>query len=150
MRRGEFINSMGAGVLLVCSGSCMLAGCSSGDESPTVNPPGNGGGPTMVSIATSSIAAIGDQTKKSSILFFRIGSGNTPSDFVATEAVCPHQGGSLVWEQNNGIIECQLHFAQYTQNGAIVQGPQNTTGNTRELKVYPITISGDTLTATLS
>ncbi|APG60491.1 ubiquinol-cytochrome c reductase iron-sulfur subunit [Christiangramia salexigens] len=151
MKRGEFINSMGKGVLLVCAGSCLLSGCSSGDDgTPASNPsPGNGGDSSKVSVELSSLSAVGDQVRKNGVLFFRIGEGNATSDFVATEAICPHQGGQLVWEQDNGYVECQLHFARYEPDGDIIRGPQDASGSTRDLKVYPTSISGGTLTANI-
>lgn len=151
MKRIEFISSIGKGVILVCSGSCVLAGCSSGDDPGTNNNGGNNGGTdNKVSISISSLSNVGDQTTKSGVLFFRVGPGNTTNDFVATEAVCPHQGGQLVWIQDDMLIECQLHHSQYETNGSVIQGPQNASGSTRNLKVYSISISGDTLTATKS
>lgn len=151
MKRGEFLISAGKGVLLVCSGSCMLASCSSGDDGGGTPPPGNGGnGSSTVSVSLSSLANVGDQTTKSGVLFFRIGEGNSTSAFVATEAVCPHQGGQLVWEQENGYIECQLHFSRYESDGDTIRGPQNAAGSTRDLKVYPTTISNGNLIATVS
>lgn len=152
MKRGEFLISAGKGVMVACCGSCMLAGCSSGDDGDGTNPPpGNGGnGPTTVSVSLSNLGNVGDQTTKSSVLFFRIGDGNTTTDFVATEAKCPHQGGTLVWKEDDGYIECQLHFSRYEPDGDIIQGPQNSSGSTRVLKVYALTISNGNLIATLS
>lgn len=149
MKRGEFLISAGKGVILVCSGSCVLAGCSSGDDGGTNQPPGNGGGPTTVSVSLSSLSDLGDQITKNRVLFFRIGEGNSTSDFVATEAVCPHQGGQLVWQQENNYIECQLHFSRYEPDGDTIRGPQNTTGGTRDLEVYPVSISDGNLIATV-
>ncbi|MCG9971634.1 ubiquinol-cytochrome c reductase iron-sulfur subunit [Christiangramia crocea] len=149
MKRGEFLISTGKGVLLMCSGSCMLASCSSGDDGGGTQPPGNGG-PTTVSVSLSGLSEVGAQTTKSGVLFFRIGEGQTTSDFVATEAVCPHQGGQLVWEQENGYIECQLHFSRYESDGDTIRGPQNAAGTTRDLKVYAISISNGNLIATVS
>jgi len=153
MKRGEFIVK---GALLMCSGSCILAACSSSEEDSMTVPPvdgeGNGGGneESEISVNLSSLGAIGDQVSKSGVLFVRTGSGNTSSDFLATEAVCPHQGGQLVWEQDNEFIECQLHFSRYQTDGAVIRGPQNAAGNTRTLKVYAIAINDGTITATKS
>lgn len=91
MKRIEFISSIGKGVILVCSGSCVLAGCSSGDEPGTDNGGSNRNTANKVTISLSSLGEVGDQITKSGILFFRIGPGNTTNDFVATEAPCPHQ-----------------------------------------------------------
>ncbi|MCM4155433.1 Rieske (2Fe-2S) protein [Gramella sp. AN32] len=148
MKRGEFINSMGKGVLLVCSGPCLMTSCSSDDGGTDTPPPG--GGPSTVSVNLSILSNVGDQTSKNGVLFFRIGAGNSASNFIATEALCPHQGGTLIWKQDNGFIECNLHFSRYETDGDVIQGPQGASGNTRDLKIYPVTISGDTITATKS
>lgn len=151
MKRIEFISSIGKGVILVCSGSCILASCSSGgDDSEIDNGGNNGGTDNKVTVSLSSLSEVGDQTTKSGVLFFRIGPGSTTNDFVATEAACPHQGGQLVWIQDEMLIECQLHHSQYESDGDVIQGPQNASGSTRDLKIYTITVSGDTLTATKS
>lgn len=146
MKRGEFLVK---GVLLACSGACAMSACSSGDDGGTTSPGGNNG-PDTVSVSLSSLAGVGDQVTKNGVLFFRIGEGNTSADFVATEAVCPHQGGQLVWVDAEGYIECQLHFARYEEDGDVIRGPQGTSGSTRDLKVYSTTISGGNIIATKS
>lgn len=153
MKRKDFIFSVGKGVVFTCSGACVLAACSSdsgGSDSGNNGGNGGGGGSNQVSISISDIPEIGDQKVQSGVLFIRIGEGSATSDFVATEAMCPHQGGQLVYKENEDIIECQLHFAQYEIDGDTVQGPQNTSGSTRDLKIYTTSISGGTLTATKS
>ncbi len=155
MNRKEFIFSVGKGVLIACSGACMMSSCSSGDDGMedtggTGNGNGSGGGSSnTVNLNIADIPSVGDQKRVSSVLFIRIATGNSASSFVATEAVCPHQGGQLVFQSDENIIECQLHFAQYELDGDTVQGPQNSSGNTRDLKIYATTLSGSTLTATL-
>lgn len=148
MKRGEFLVK---GVLLACSGACALSACSSSDDGGGPNnPPGNGGGPTTVSVSLSSLAEIGDQITRNNVLFFRIAAGDTPSSFVATESICPHQGGTLVWVEDEGYIECQLHFSRYEEDGDVIRGPQGETGTTRALNVYTTTISGGNITATVN
>ncbi len=128
----------------------MLSACSSSDDGGAApNPPGNGGGSSNVSVSLSNLNNIGDQFTSSGVLFFRIGAGNSPSDFVATESVCPHQGGQLVWQENEGYIECQLHFARYEDDGDVIRGPQGASGSTRALRVYSTSISGGNITAIL-
>ncbi len=146
MKRGEFIVK---GVLLACSGACVMSACSSSDDGGTSNnPPGNGG-PATVAVSLSNLAQVGDQISSNGVLFFRIGEGNTSADFVATESVCPHQGGQLVWQEDQGYIECQLHFARYEDDGDVIRGPQGASGSTRDLRVYSTNISGNTITATI-
>lgn len=152
MKREEFISSLGLGIALVCTGACMSACGSKGDTgtptpNPTPNPsPSNG----KVSIDISKIPNLGDQTTQNAVLFIRIGNDNTTASFVATESVCPHQGGVLVWKKDQNLIQCQLHFSEYSTNGSVIQGPQNTSGSTRNLNVYATSISGTTLTANVS
>lgn len=157
MEREEFIKSLGLGLALLCTGSCM-SGCggkgNTGTPDPGPNPPGGGGGGGGGTTATVDLAtqlmAVGDYATANGVLFFRIATGSVPASFVATEAVCPHQGGNLIWKQADNKIQCQLHFSEYSANGTVLQGPQNTTGNTRTLKIYATAISGTKLTATIA
>ncbi|EAQ51415.1 QcrA and Rieske domain-containing protein [Leeuwenhoekiella blandensis] len=158
MNRKEFIFSVGKGVLIACSGACMMSSCSSGDdagmETMGGSQSGSGGNSgssgTMVNLEISELPNVGDQKRVSNVLFIRIATGNDVSSFVATEAVCPHQGGQLVFQSEENVIECQLHFAQYEVDGDTVQGPQNSAGSTRDLRIYATSLDGNTLTATVS
>ena len=149
MKRGDFLVK---GVLLACSGACVLSACSSGDDGGSTPAPPNTGGNSgsTVSVSLGNLSEVGDQITSNGVLFFRIGAGNSTSDFIATEALCPHQGGQLVWVEDGGYIECQLHFARYENDGDVIRGPQNSAGSTRDLEVYATTISGGNLTATKS
>jgi len=153
MERNEFIKSLGFGMALVCAGSCLSACGSKGDDpKPDDKPdpkPGGGGNTASVNLSTQ-LMAIGDQVTTGGVLFFRIAAGNAAASFVATEAVCPHQGGNLMWKQGISKVQCQLHFAEYSSNGAVTQGPQGAAGSTRTLKIYSTAVSGTTLTATIS
>lgn len=151
MKREDFIKSLSLGMVMVCTGACLEA-CSKKDSATPTNPSGTGGGgnnSNTVSLDITTIPNIGDQTTKSGVLFIRIDAGTTNSAFVATEALCPHQGGNLVWLKSQNLIQCQLHFSEYQSNGSVIQGPQNTTGSTRALKIYSTALSGNTLTATV-
>lgn len=156
MERDEFIKSLGFGLALVCTGSC-LSGCGKGGDegpepkpNPNPNPNPNPGGNTATVNLASQLMAIGDQVTTGGVLFFRIAAGNTPASFVATESICPHQGGNLIWKKAENRVQCQLHFSEYGSNGAVIQGPQGTSGSTRTLKIYSTAISGNTLTATIA
>lgn len=150
MKRDEFLNTISRGLILVCAGSCIV-GCSSGDDGgvapPVTPPPGSG---TKVSVALSRMPNVGNQVSSNGVLFFRISAGTTASSFIATEAVCPHQGGALVWKATEDRIQCQLHFAEYDTSGAVLQGPQNSSGSTRMLKIFAKVIEGENLVATVS
>jgi len=152
MERNEFIKSLGLGVALICTGSCM-SGCGSKSDNPAPGPGGGGGG---VAVGTkvnldlgSQILTVGSFTAVNGVLFVRLAAGNTTSSFTATIATCPHQGGSLNWVAASNLIQCALHSAQYTAAGAILRQPVGG-GSTSALAVYALTLSGSTLTATVS
>lgn len=148
MERQEFLKSLGISLAFVCAGNCLSScgGSKSNDAAPNPTPPA--GTTASVDLSTK-LLAVGDQSAANGILFIRIATGNAPASFVATEATCPHQGGQLVWQNTANKIQCQLHFAEYKADGSIIQGPQNSAGNTRALKIYPVTVTGSTLSATV-
>ena len=149
MERNEFLKSLGFGIAMVCTGSCLSSCGGSKTEEPT---PTNGGGPaagTRVNVDLSSqLTTVGSFTTIGGVLFVRLATGNTPTSFVATQAICPHQGGSLSWVQANNVIQCGLHAARYSTSGSVVAQP-NDGGTTRALTVYTTSVSGNTLTATV-
>lgn len=153
MERNEFIKSLGLGVALICTGSCMSGCGGSKSEDPTPGPGpggGGGGGGTKVNLdITTQLLSIGAFTIVSGVLFVRLAAGNTVSSFTATQATCPHQGGTLNWVAASNLIQCQLHSSQYSANGAILAQP-NDGGTTAALKVYALSLSGNVLTATIS
>jgi cytochrome b6-f complex iron-sulfur subunit len=151
MERDEFIKSLGLGIALVCTGSCLSScGKKGNDPSPDPGPgPGGGGAGNKVNVDISTqITAVGASTTVSGVLFIRTATGNTASSFVATQAVCPHQGGALSFIQASNFIQCALHSSRYSTNGSILAQPSDG-GTTSALKVYPLAVSGNTLTATV-
>ncbi|RYG00294.1 MAG: Rieske (2Fe-2S) protein [Chitinophagaceae bacterium] len=150
MERNEFIKSLGLGVALIGTGSCLSScgGKKSDDPTPT---PGGGGPPvgTTASVDLSSaLSTVGSFTTVNGVLFVRLATGNATSSFTATQATCPHQGGTLNWIAASNLIQCSLHAAQYTSGGSVSRQP-NDGGTTSALKVYPLTLAGTTLTATV-
>lgn len=112
-----------------------------------IPPPSSG---TKVSVAISRMPNVGDQVTSGGVLFFRIAAGDSASSFIAAESACTHQGGALVWKATNDLIQCQLHFSEYKTDGSLIQGPQNSSGGTRMLKIYSKTIDNGNLIATVS
>ncbi len=152
MERNEFIKSLGLGIALVCTGSCLSSCGGSKSDDPTPNP-GGGGGPSAgtkvdVNLATQ-LTSVGSFLTSNGVLFIRLAAGNTTSSFVATQASCPHQGGALNWIQASNLIQCSLHSSQYSSSGSVLAQPSDG-GSTSALKVYSLSISGTTLTATVS
>ena len=150
MERNDFIKSLGLGIALVCTGSC-LSSCGSKGSDPQPNNPG-GGGPSIGTTASvdlnTQLLAVGASLTVNGILFIRTATGNNAGSFAATQAICPHQGGVLNWVQANNYIQCALHASRYTPAGAILAQPNNG-GTTSALKVYTPTVSGNTLSVTV-
>lgn len=141
MERDEFLKSFGLGLALVCTGTCFQA-CKKGGNDPDDD---DGGGSNSITADISSLTAVGNQTTVSGVLIFRVAEGSQNSSFVATEAICPHQGGTLSWLQTNNRIQCGLHQAQYSASGSVLSQPVGG-GSTRTLKIYTTSLSGSTLT----
>ncbi len=156
MEREEFIKSLGLGLVMVCAGSCLTSCSKSGGD---VAQKGGGSSPqtSVTADLTLVLKNIGDQiviqanAPINPVLIFRIGKDNTPSSFVATQALCPHEGGNLVWEQSNNFIQCQEHFSEYKEDGSVLQQPQNVPPGdpttTNPLVIHTVSVSGTTLTA---
>ena len=147
MERDEFLKTLGISLAMVCAGTCLHSCGKKGEDGPDTDPGTNG---NNVSIDISSMAAVGSQKTSDEVLFFRTGQENLASSFVATEAFCPHQGGNLAWQQASNKIQCSLHAATYTSAGAVTSQPVGSSGTTRALKIYAVTLTGTTLTATKS
>jgi cytochrome b6-f complex iron-sulfur subunit len=94
------------------------------------------------------LLTVGASVVVNGILFIRTAAGNVNTSFAATQATCPHQGGALNWIQASNFIQCSLHASRYTASGSILAQP-NDGGTTSALKVYPTTLSGNTLSATV-
>lgn len=152
MERNEFIKSLGLGMALVCTGTC-LSGCGSKSDDAKPTTGGGGGGVTpgtKVNIDLGSqITTVGSFISTGGVLFVRLATGNVTSSFVATQASCPHQGGALNWIQASNFIQCSLHASRYSASGAVLAQP-NDGGTTSALKIYVMEISGSILTATVS
>lgn len=149
MERNEFIKSLGLGVALACTGACFSA-CGKKSDSPEPSKPGGGSVPpgTTASVdLTTQLLTVGASATVSGILFIRTAPGNATTSFVATQAACPHQGGTLSFIQASNYIQCALHSSRYTTSGSILAQP-NDGGTTSALKVYAVTVSGNTLSAT--
>ncbi|WP_207533830.1 Rieske 2Fe-2S domain-containing protein [Desertivirga arenae] len=146
MERDEFLKSLGIGLALVCTGSCFTA-CSKGGSEDEPAPGGNNNNGNTSSVDISTLASVGSQKTVNGVLFIRIAAGSETSAFVATEAICPHQGGNLNWQSNK--IECDNHKATFGSNGTVLSQPLGG-GTVRALKIYSTSLTGTTLTATKS
>jgi nitrite reductase/ring-hydroxylating ferredoxin subunit len=151
MERDEFLKSLGISLAMVCAGTCFQScGKSDGDDTGTPNQnPGGGGSSNTASVDVSTMANIGNQTRVNGVLFIRTAATNVAGSFIATEALCPHAAGNLNWQPNNNRIQCDNHFATFNATGTVTGQPVGG-GSVRDLRIFPVTINGTTLTATKS
>ncbi|MBO0939155.1 Rieske (2Fe-2S) protein [Fibrella sp. HMF5335] len=59
--------------------------------------------------------------------------------FVAVEATCPHQGTTLVFQNNNNRFYCPLHQSAFSTTGALQNGPAAS-----NLKQYTVSVDQTT------
>lgn len=145
MERDEFLKSLGLGIALVCTGSC-LSSCGSKKDDAVVNTPAAG---TKVTVDLSTqLLAVGSSLSSNGILIIRLATGNAVSSFLATQVSCPHEGATLNWIQTNNFIQCSLHSARFSSTGSVLAQPTGG-GSVSALKIYGIAITGTTLTATV-
>ncbi len=129
MERQEFLKTLGISFAAVCVGAC-FSDCSKKDDAAPAPPAG-----TTVSANLSELSVIGARVIVSNIAFFRIAIGDNAESFIATQPLCTHQQGELIWKTESNLIHCQRHSAQFNQSGLNTRGPSGS-GSTGNLKTY--------------
>lgn len=138
MERREFLGSLTGPVVAVCA-VCLGACSKSADSGTTANTPAPSANFTVD--LSSNLTTVGSSLAANSVLIVRLAAGNTPSSFVAVQQACTHQGSNINYVPSNQIFLCPNHGAQFNTAGANVGGQATTA-----LKVYNITITGNTMT----
>lgn len=143
MERQAFLKTLGISFAAVCLGSC-FSDCSKKNDliAETNIPPQS----KIVSVNLSNLNTIGAKVTISGIAFFRIANGDTATSFIATQALCTHQDGELEWKQNENLLQCRKHAAQFKPNGENIGLPFGET-KINNLKTYAITLIGEILNA---
>jgi cytochrome b6-f complex iron-sulfur subunit len=144
MEREEFLSKLGIGALAVCMG-CSLVACGGkgSNPGPSSNAPAAGSGMVFTEDLSSMLPNIGDSITMSGIILVRIASGNVASSFTAVQVSCTHEGGTIAYNNNQGIFICPLHGSEFSKSGTVVQGPA-----TAALQKFTVTINGNILTVT--
>ena len=148
MKRNEFLAKLGIGTALICTGNILQA-CGKNSDND-VNP-GDKDDPEPVNFTldiSTDLPAVGSSKTKQDVIVVRTATAAVASSFVALEAVCPHEQGSIFYSTNNSNLECSLHSSRYKLDGSVLNGPVNVSGSTRPLKLYNVTLSGNTITIT--
>ncbi|POY38386.1 Rieske [Solitalea longa] len=148
MKRNEFLSKLGIGAALVCTGGVLHA-CGGGDDAGPSNNGGNNGNPVNFTFdASTDFPNIGSSKVKQGVIVVRTAATIVASSFVALDAICPHEQGSIMYDETNNRFECALHHSRYQLDGSVINGPVNSAGSTRALKKYNIAINGNVITIT--
>ncbi len=134
MERQQFLKTLGISFATVCVGAC-FSDCSKKNEATPAPPAG-----TTVSVNLSELTAIGKKVVVGNVAIFRISEGDIASSFIATQALCTHQNGTLQWNAGSNVIECQSHFAQFSPDGVNTKQPLGG-GEANKLATYIITVA---------
>jgi len=52
-----------------------------------------------------------------------IRSPDNPDTLIAVDALCPHQGCTVAWEDDQGLFACPCHGSQFDADGDVTAGP---------------------------
>lgn len=140
MERRAFLESLTGPMIAacaVCMGACSKS-ADGGGSNPTPPPIVN----FTVDLATQ-ITSVGSSVAVNGVLVVRLAAGNSLSSFVAVQQACTHQGSAINFVPATNSFLCPNHGAQFNTSGANTGGQQ-----TSALKVYSISVSGNTLNIT--
>ncbi len=143
MERDEFLSKLGIGVLALCTGCMASCGSKSNDPSPSgggTPPPPSGSGTVFTADLSSEIKTVGASKTSNGIILVRIAADNVAASFTAVQIACTHEGTNINYSTSDGKFICPLHGSQFSQTGAVLNGPAVVA-----LKKYTVTISGTTL-----
>lgn len=146
MKRTEFLNTLGIGLAVACTGC--LASCGKGGEANpgggvVIPPPVPPAGVNFNMDLNNDIKAVGDSKTTSGVIVVRLAPSNVAASFTAVQVACSHEGTSIAFNNNQGNFVCPNHGSVFNNAGVVTMGPATT-----NLKKYTIAISGTTLTVT--
>ena len=139
MQRREFLGSFTAPVIAACA--VCLGACSKSS-----NGGGNGTSTATANFTidlTTQLLTVGSSVAANGVLIARLTSGSAPSAFVAVQQACTHQGTNINYNATNQSFLCPNHGAIFNTSGANTGGQ-----STSALKVYSVSVSGNTMTVT--
>jgi cytochrome b6-f complex iron-sulfur subunit len=146
MERKDFLEKLGVGLALICTG-CGIASCGSTPKSEDPQP-GNGngdGGTPGNSLFTANldteIREIGTFKIAGGVILVRLAQGNAAGAFTAVQLACTHQGVSVTYNNAQRKFLCPAHGSEFDRTGAVLKGPAATA-----LKEYNVSVNGSLLT----
>lgn len=135
MNRKEFLHQAAALSLLTViaplCGEC-LSSCSS---SPTA-PSNVDFSVDLSTTAGQALQAVGGSLVRDGVIVARTGT----NEFIAFQAACTHEGGTVQWSQANNNFRCPLHGATFSKSGSVTSGPAK-----QSLQSYQTSLTGTVL-----
>ena len=130
MDRKEFLSMLGfsAGGLLLAS--CM-GGCKkdSGSTATTVDFTLD-----LTQPANAALTTAGGFLYSNGVIVAKTNSGS----IIAVSSACTHEGTNVQYQASGSRFHCPNHGANFSESGAVTQGPATT-----NLKQYSVTVSGN-------
>jgi cytochrome b6-f complex iron-sulfur subunit len=123
MTRREFVKvgSAAAGAVAL-GGAAVVSGCGSSKKYPVV--------PMQEEKLVIDLSEHPGLREKGEGILFQVPNNhenivvvNTDEGYVATGAMCPHQGCSVRWKKSKNLLVCPCHKAAYKADGTCVRGP---------------------------
>jgi cytochrome b6-f complex iron-sulfur subunit len=74
-----------------------------------------------------------------------IRSPDNPDTLIAVDALCPHQGCTVAWEDDQGLFACPCHGSQFGPDGDVITGPASI-----DLSQFEAKIEEDVVLVTVS
>ena len=145
MKRTEFLNTLGIGLAVACTG-CLAACGKGGEPGPSgggIIPPPPAAGVNFTVNIDAEITSVGQSVTRSGVIVVRIATGNDITSFTAVQVTCTHEGATIGFNGTQGNFVCPNHGSIFSPAGVVIMGPA-----TSNLKKYTMTISGSTLTIT--
>lgn len=130
MKRRDFVNIFGLGVLAT-SLPVAIAACQ--PDPPTATTPEDEA-PVDSTPRADGFAAIGtvddlDSARSLASSSFQgatvavIRSPDNPDSLIAVNALCPHQGCTVAWADDQGLFACPCHGSRFSPDGTVTDGP---------------------------
>lgn len=146
LKRGEFLRSLGPSTSALMAFYCLgttMSSCKSDDNTPTPVIPGTGVTGTasgsdfnidLTSEKYKKLKTDGASEPIGDILVIATANNN----YVALSKACTHQGTSVRYSGNGGVVVCPNHGSQFNFDGSVKKGPAAS-----PLTVFKTTLSGN-------
>ncbi len=118
MNRKEFLQRA-ATVSLVVIAAPLCGGCLSSCSSSPTAPSNVDFSVDLATTAGQALQSVGGFLVRDGVIVARTGT----NEFIAFQAACTHEGGTIQWLQASNNFRCPLHGATFSKTGSVISGP---------------------------